>query len=89
MSEHDHDDETEHGGCGCNHDHENPWPTRSLAVAAVFNVVALVTQWTHVGPSILPKALAGVAVVLGGWFLIPGAWEAARRLRPNISQNTS
>lgn len=83
MSESDHDGDSEHGGC--DHDHENPWPTRSLAVAAVFNVVALVTQWTHVGPAILPRALAGVAVVLGGWFLLPSAWEAARRLRPNIN----
>lgn len=83
MSEHEHDGETEHDGC--DHDHENPWPTRSLAVAAVFNVATLATQWSHVGPAILPRTLAGVAVVLGGWSLIPSAWEAARRLRPNIN----
>ncbi|MBK9991888.1 MAG: cadmium-translocating P-type ATPase [Verrucomicrobia bacterium] len=83
MNDHEHEGESAH--CGCDHDHENPWPTRSLAVAAVFNVATLVAQWGHLGPAILPRTLAMFAVVLGGWFLLPSAWQAVRQLRPNIN----
>ncbi len=85
MSAHDEHDGCEHSSCGCDHSDPNPWPTRSLTVAAALNAVALVMHWSQAGSSNVPKAIAAAAVVLGGWFLLPSAWQAARRLRPNIN----
>ena len=85
MSAHDEHECQEHSSCGCDHSDPSPWPTRSLAVAAVLNGVALVTHWSQFGVSPLPRILAAAAVVFGGWFLLPSAWQAARRLRPNIN----
>ncbi len=31
------------------------------------------------------KGIAATAIAAGGWFLLPSAWEALRRLRPNIN----
>lgn len=84
MSNHNHE-ESEHSACGCDHGETNPWPSRSLAVAAVFNAATLIAQWTQLGPAILPRAFAATAVVLGGWFLIPSAFQAIRQMRPNIN----
>ena len=85
MSAHDQYERQEYSNCSCDHSDPSPWPTRSLAVAAVLNGVALVTHWSQVGASPLPRILAAAAVVFGGWFLLPSAWQAARRLRPNIN----
>ncbi len=86
MSDHDHsENETAHAEGGCDHDHANPWPTRSLIVAAAFNVAALALQWSNTGGETLPKILAAVAIGFGGWFILPSAWAAVRRLRPNIN----
>ena len=84
MSEHN-DEESDHCACGCDHGETNPWLSRSLAVAALFNAATLIAQWTQVGPTLLPKALAAIAVVLGGWSLMPSAIQAIRNLRPNIN----
>ncbi len=76
----------EAGGCGCDHGQEaNVWQTRSLVAAGILTSGALVADWGNLGPEILVKALSAVAVVLGGWFLVPSAWSALRRLRPNIN----
>lgn len=88
IMSHDHDpkqNEDIQGESGCDHDHDNPWPTRSLIVAAAFNIGALAAQWTIVGGVNHAKTLSAVAIVLGGWFLLPSAWQAVRRLRPNIN----
>ena len=85
MSAHQHDEKEEHDGCDHEHGEANPWPTRSLVVAATLTVAVLVLQWTRVGPDVLFKTLAAAAVVLGGWFLLPSAWQAVRGLRPNIN----
>lgn len=85
MSAHQHDEKEQHDGCDHEHGEANPWPTRSLVVAAALTVAALIVQWTRVAPEIFFKTLAAAAVVLGGWFLLPSAWQAARRLRPNIN----
>jgi Cd2+/Zn2+-exporting ATPase len=85
MSAHQHDEKEEHDGCDHDHGKANPWPTRSLVVAATLTVAVLVLQWTRVGPDVLFKILAAAAVMLGGWFLLPSAWQAVRGLRPNIN----
>lgn len=79
------EEKEDNGGCDHEQSESNPWPTRSLAVAAVLNVAALAFQWSGGGPDTLFKTLAAGAVVLGGWFLIPSAWQAVLRLRPNIN----
>ncbi|MFT3831687.1 MAG: heavy metal translocating P-type ATPase [Opitutaceae bacterium] len=78
--------------CGCcahccdhNESEANPWPTRSLALAAGCNAIALALHWTRTGPGAVVLGFAIAAVVLGGWFLLPSAWQALRRLRPNIN----
>jgi Cd2+/Zn2+-exporting ATPase len=85
MSAHQHDEKAEHDCCEPEHGEANPWPTRSLVVAATLTVAVLVLQWTGIGPDVLFKTLAAAAVVLGGWFLLPSAWQAVRGLRPNIN----
>ena len=85
MSAHQHDEKEEHDRCDHDHGKANPWPTRSLVVAATLTVAVLVLQWTRVGPDVLFKTLAAAAVMLGGWFLLPSAWQAVRGLRPNIN----
>jgi Cd2+/Zn2+-exporting ATPase len=85
MSSHDENESCEHSSCGCEHNDPSPWPTRSLAVAALLNVGALILHWLQFGESDVPKWLAAAAVVFGGWFLLPSAWGAARQLRPNIN----
>jgi len=85
MSDHHSNQKEVHGTCGCDHNHESPWPNRSLAIAAILNLTSLCLQWTGMAGN---EAITGIAissVVLGGWFLVPGAWEALRKLRPNIS----
>ncbi|MGH9818381.1 MAG: heavy metal translocating P-type ATPase, partial [Candidatus Acidiferrales bacterium] len=75
-----------HSADCCHHEEDaSPWVTRSLACAAALAAATLVLQWTGIGHARFVNALAASAVVLGGWFLLPSAWGAARRLRPNIS----
>lgn len=80
-SEHDHET-GEHEGCDYN---SNPWETRSLLVSGVLVGLGLVGQWTKSLPAIGTEAIFAAAILAGGWMLLPGAWAAVRRLRPNIS----
>jgi Zn2+/Cd2+-exporting ATPase len=80
------DESAEHSHEGCDHGQEaNPWETRSLVVAAALTLGALVAQSGHFGSESLIKVLSGAAIAAGGWFLLPSAWAAVRRLRPNIN----
>ena len=79
--EHDHD----HGAHeGCDHGN-NPWETRSLIVSGALVAGGLLAQWT----SALPRpGLIGIysgAMLAGGWFLLPKAWRAVLRFRPDIN----
>ena len=94
SSAHTHDDhelhdddghDQEHGAHdGCDHS-ENPWESRSLIASGVLVAAGLVCQWT----SVLPRAgLIGIdvaAMLAGGWFLLPKAWRALLRVRPDIN----
>ena len=72
----------EHNGC----DHRsNPWETRSLVASGVLVGLGVVVQWTKTVPAPAAKAILIAAIAAGGWMLLPGAWAAVRRLRPNIS----
>lgn len=74
-----------HDGCCCGHEAENPWRARSLAAAAAFNLAALVFDWTRLGGETGVAVLSSASIALGGWFLLPSAWDSIKRLRPNIN----
>ena len=80
--------QTKMHGAGCCDHHDNDishWPTRSLALAAVLAAIAVILRWTGVASEIVANGIAAASVAFGGWFLLPSAWQAARRLRPNIN----
>lgn len=75
-------------GAGCSHSRDessNRLETISLAVSGALVAVALLVHGFKVGPAIVPKVFALAAMLAGGWFLLPKAWTAVRRLRPDIN----
>jgi len=80
MSEDDHSHET----C-CEHPHDNRFETLSLLVSGVLVGAALLAGQLGAGGPSLTALLAGTAMLAGGWFLLPKAWRAVRRLRPDIN----
>jgi Cd2+/Zn2+-exporting ATPase len=52
------------------------WLTGS--VAAAFGAETTTTPW-------IVRVVYGMAVVAGAWFVVPKAWYAARRLRPDMN----
>jgi Cd2+/Zn2+-exporting ATPase len=79
--DHDHGDDHGHG-----HDHEHPQSsaiTISLIVSGALVGVTLALQWTGTGWAV--PAVAVAAMLAGGWFLLPSAWQALRRFRPDIN----
>jgi len=87
-NDHNHDPNEHHHETGeyegCDHN-SNPWETRSLLISGVLVGLGLVGQWTKSLPAIGTEAIFAAAILAGGWMLLPGAWAAVRRLRPNIS----
>jgi Cd2+/Zn2+-exporting ATPase len=70
----------------CDHEHgSNRAESISLAVSGVLVGLALLIDWTDALPrrAMIGTALAGM--VAGGWFLLPKAWRAFRRFRPDIN----
>jgi Cd2+/Zn2+-exporting ATPase len=74
-----------HESCGCDHGGDQAWQNRSLALSGILVGAGFFTRWAGYGPPALQTALFAVAIAAGGWFLLPGAWGALRRLRPNIA----
>ncbi len=54
-------------------------------MGAVLLVIALGGHWSRTLSPILVSALAFAAIAAGGWLLVPKAFRAAVRLRPNIN----
>lgn len=88
---HDHDQDNAHEhahSCGCDHDH-SPQGVRtvtiSLAVSGVLTGAALLGVVTKRLPEAALAPLGISAMLAGGWFLLPKAWQAVRRLRPDIN----
>ena len=50
----------------------------SVAVSGVFTGLGLLLQWMKVAP-VLADVAFGIAIVAGGWFVVPKAWRALRR----------
>ncbi|MBX7106779.1 MAG: heavy metal translocating P-type ATPase, partial [Gemmataceae bacterium] len=80
MSEAEHSHET----C-CEHPHDNRFETVSLLVSGVLVGAALLASRLEGGGRHITASLAGTAMLAGGWFLLPKAWRAVRRLRPDIN----
>jgi Cd2+/Zn2+-exporting ATPase len=84
---HENQGDTKHEG-SCDHDHgegSNRRETISLAVSGFLVVAAVVINFLQ---GFLERFVAGLAIgamVTGGWFLLPKAWAAVRRLRPDIN----
>ncbi len=89
SNEHSCDQETaascDHGSCGCDHGGDQRWENRSLALSGLLIGAGFIVRWAAFGPPAFQTALFAVAIVAGGWFLLPGAWRALRQLRPNIA----
>ena len=47
--------------------------------------VGLIGRWTQVAPARASQVLFGAAMLAGGWFLLPKAWRAVLRLRPDMN----
>ncbi|MBX3750145.1 MAG: cadmium-translocating P-type ATPase [Opitutaceae bacterium] len=80
MSEHGHD----HESC-CEHSHDNRFESLSLFVSGLLVGAALLAGQLKEGGTTYAALLASAGMVAGGWFLLPKAWRAARRLRPDIN----
>ena len=91
--EHNHDDGHGHGAAdahdeheGCDHDHgNNRFATYSLAASGILVGIGLLARGRLGAAPMASTAFFLTAIVAGGWMLLPGAWVAVRRLRPNIS----
>jgi len=81
---HDHGDEKkhdEHEG----HTHEsNRAESISLIVSGVLVTAALIVNWSKASNPLV-AALSIAAMLAGGWFLLPKAWQAIKHLRPDIN----
>ena len=51
----------------------------AVGVSGVFTGLGLLLQWTKVAPEIVARIAFGVAIIAGGWFIVPKAWRALRR----------
>jgi Cd2+/Zn2+-exporting ATPase len=70
----------------CEHEHgNNRAESLSLAVSGVLVGGGLVAHWTKAAPPAVVAGSSIAAMLAGGWFLLPKAWRAAMRLRPDIN----
>jgi Zn2+/Cd2+-exporting ATPase len=78
---HDHSNGDDHEG----HSHEGSQAESiSLIVSGVLVCAGLIATWSK-APTPVLAALAIAAMGAGGWFLLPKAWQAILRLRPDIN----
>lgn len=67
---------------GCDHEHgSSRLESLSLVLSGALVVTALLLQWKDINP----LGAAVPAILAGGWFLLPKAWKAIRRMRPDIN----
>ena len=51
----------------------------SVGVSGFFTGVGLLLQWMKMGPVTMVDAAFGIAIIAGGWFVVPKAWRAVSR----------
>ncbi len=72
--------------CSCSHGEEaNRFETISLVVSGFLVGGALLGQAWNDGSPLVTAGLAISAMLSGGWFLLPKAWNAIRHVRPDIN----
>jgi len=82
---HDHENShAGHGGCGCSHG-ESKTESISLLISGALVAVVVIDGWTHLLPAPVVTVLSITAMASGGWFVVPKAVAALRRLRPDIN----
>ena len=52
----------------------------SVIASGVFTGAGLVLQWSKLGPPALNSGAFAIAIIAGGWFILPKAFRAVRRL---------
>ena len=58
--------------------------TISLGIAAMLTTLGFAAKWLDLMSAAMTNVIFAVAIVSGGWFMLPGAWRSLRQLRPNI-----
>jgi len=85
MSQDQHSDSHD-GACDHGHgDEADRLETISLVVSGSLVGAALLAHSAGFASNYVTAALALGAMVAGGWFLVPKAWAAIRKLRPDIN----
>lgn len=51
----------------------------AVAISGLSTGLGLLLDWANVAPTAIVDAAFGIAIVAGGWFIVPKAWRAARR----------
>jgi len=59
--------------------------TITLALSGVLIGASLLGNWLALWPQRATAVLAAAAIAAGGWFILPKAWRALRRLRADIN----
>jgi Zn2+/Cd2+-exporting ATPase len=77
----------EHPHCEhCGHEHgSNRAESVSLVICGLLVATGLLLHWTNALPSPAATIASIAAILAGGWFLLPKAWRAVRRLRADIN----
>jgi Zn2+/Cd2+-exporting ATPase len=78
---------SDHEPC-CDHEHgedASRLETISLAASGVLTGSALLVHSAEFGSDLLVTGLSATAMLSGGWILLPKAWRALHRLRPDIN----
>jgi Cd2+/Zn2+-exporting ATPase len=70
----------------CDHDHDgSKAESISLILSGLLVAAALILHQFDDLPELVTAATAVAAMLAGGWFLLPKAWRAVLRLRPDIN----
>ncbi|MFZ5496572.1 MAG: heavy metal translocating P-type ATPase [Verrucomicrobiota bacterium] len=78
---------SDHEPC-CDHEHgeaASRMETISLVASGVLTGSALLVHSAEFGSDLLVTGLSATAMLSGGWILLPKAWRALHRLRPDIN----
>ena len=81
---HDHEESGDHSG----HDHSHGYrsiESASLVLSGFLVAGALLSHWKNVLDGRVAMVTSLLAMIAGGWFLLPKAWAAIRQFRPDIN----
>jgi Cd2+/Zn2+-exporting ATPase len=73
-----------HDPC-CEHTQDSRFESLSLLASGLLVGAALLASQMEEGGRTATTLLAGTGMLAGGWFLLPKAWKAIRRFRPDIN----